>query len=179
MIDEKELIESIKAGGGNRSFRILYDFYFPALYHFVYQYVKSAETAEEIAHDAFIRLWTSRDRLDERRSVKAYLFTIARNQLIKELRRQLRNPLLRDHIEFIGTLGTESRILYDYDTYVRAVRKAKELLTPRQKEIYIMSREDDLSVPEIAESLSITPQVVRNQLSAAMKKIREYLKLYL
>lgn len=157
----------------------MYDFYFPDLYHFVYQYVKSSETAKEIAHESFVRLWFSRDRLDEDRSVRAYLFTIAKNQLIKELRRQLRNPLLRDYLEFAGTLGMESRILYDYDTFIKGIEKAKGLLSPRQREIFVMSKEEDLSVAEIAEYLSIAPQVVRNQLSAAMKRIREELKSYL
>lgn len=141
--------------------------------------MKSSGTAEEITHEALIRLWLNRERLDENRSVRAYLFTIAKNQLIKELRRQLRNPLLRDYIDFVDNLSTESRIMYDYDTYAKGVRKAEEQLSPRQKEIFSMAKKDGLPVTQIAEFLSITPQVVRNQLSMAMKKIREYLKSYL
>ena len=85
MIDEKKIINEIKTGGGNaqnKSFGILYDFYYPELFHFIYRYLKSADLAREIAHDAFVRLWLHRQNLDPDRSVRAYLFTICRNSLI-------------------------------------------------------------------------------------------------
>jgi RNA polymerase sigma-70 factor (ECF subfamily) len=48
-------------------------------------------------------------------------------------------------------------------------------LTPRQREIWQLSREKEMSTEEIAKYLSIQEQVVRNQLSSALKKIREQL----
>ena len=158
MIDEKKIINEIKTGGGNaqnKSFGILYDFYYPELFHFIYRYLKSADLAREIAHDAFVRLWLHRQNLDPDRSVRAYLFTICRNSLIKEFRRQLRNPLMKE-----------------YDTYVKAIGQASSMLSPRQREIFMLSRNEGLSASEIAARLSIGEQVVRNQLSAALKKIR-------
>jgi len=175
MIDEKKLIESIKTGGGNKDFKILYDNYYPSLYHFCYSYVKSSEIAKEIVHDSFVRLWLNRDRLDENRPVKGYLFAISRNQLIREIRRQMKNPLLRDYVEFAGGLGTEAMIMYDYDTFAAGIEEAKRTLSPRQREIYVKSKEDGLAVRDIADELGIGEQVVRNQLSASLHKIRRYL----
>ena len=175
MIDEKKIINEIKTGGGNaqnKSFGILYDFYYPELFHFIYRYLKSADLAREIAHDAFVRLWLHRQNLDPDRSVRAYLFTICRNSLIKEFRRQLRNPLMKDYFDFISGLSVEARISYDYDTYVKAIGQASSILSPRQREIFMLSRNEGLSAAEIAARLSIGEQVVRNQLSAALKKIR-------
>lgn len=175
MIDEKKIISSIKSGGGNRDFKILYDHYYPSLYRFCYSYVKSAELAKEIAHDSFVRLWANRERLDENRSAKGYLFSISKNQLIRELRRQMRNPLLRDFVEFAGGISTEARIMCDYDTFAEGIEKAKMTLSPRQREIYVRNREDGITVKDIASELGIGEQVVRNQLSAALAKIRRYL----
>ncbi len=64
---------------------------------------------------------------------------------------------------------------YDYDAFQSLLAKAKEVLTPRQREIFEMNREDGVEVQEIARRLSIQEQVVRNQLSIATKKIKEYL----
>lgn len=180
-MDDKELIRKIRSGGegGEAGFKVLYDTYSPPLYRFVLSYVKSSDSAHEITHEALVSLWLHRDRLDENRSVKAYLFKSCRNALIKELRRQLRNPNIGDWLELAGQASVESRISYDYDAYVDGISRAQSELSPRQRQIFRMSREEELSAREIAERLGITEQVVRNQLSAAMKKIREYLLRYM
>ena len=54
----------------------------------------------------------------------------------------------------------------------------KEKLTPRQREIFELNKEQNLSVAEIAEQLCIKEQVVRNQLSTALKIIRAELQQY-
>lgn len=181
MMDEKKILKEIKCGGkaADKSFAILYKYYYRELFHFIYRYVKSVDIASEIAHDAFVRLWLHRDNLDENRSVKSYLFTICRNSLIKEFRRQLRNPLMRDYFDFVSSISVESRISYDYDTYVSVIYRACEKLPPRQKEIFLLNRKECLSPKEIAEKLIISEQVVRNQLSAAIKIIRAELELIL
>ncbi len=120
-----------------------------------------------------------RETLDENRSVKAYLFKTCRNSLIKELRRQLRNPNMRDWVELSAAMSVESRISYDYDAYCKGLDAAKAKLSPRQKQIFCLNREEGLSAREISGQLGISEQVVRNQLSAALKKIRDYLLKYM
>lgn len=180
-MDEKELIRRIKKGGDDSQtgFRLLYENYSPKLYRFVFSYVKSSDTAREITHESLVNLWTHRETLDENRSVKAYLFTCCKNSLIKELRRQLKNPNLQDWMEVSANLSVESKISYDYDAYREAICKAQSNLTPRQREIFRLSREEGLNASEIAQNLGISEQVVRNQISAAMKKIREYIQRYI
>lgn len=173
-IDDKILVSRIKAGD-NRSFRVLYEKYVSDLYHFIYRYLRSEDITDDIVQDTFIRLWVHRERLDENRSVRSYLFTISYRQMLKELRRQFKNPLMRDYLEFIESLAIEDRNTYDYDIYLKTLAIAKESLSPRQQEIWQMSREEGLSSAEIAAILSISDQVVRNQLSSSLKKIRGYL----
>ena len=165
-IDDKTLVSRIKAGD-SRCFRILYEKYVSDLYHFIFQYLKSADITDDIVQDTFVRLWLHRERLDETLSVRSYLFTISY--------RQIKNPLMHDYLEFMDSLAVEDRNAYDYDIYVKALSIAKENLSPRQKEIWQMSREDGLSSAEIASILSISDQVVRNQLSSSLRKIREFL----
>ncbi|MGN0191585.1 MAG: RNA polymerase sigma factor [Candidatus Cryptobacteroides sp.] len=177
---DKELIRGIKEGEGSPTcFRELYESYCLPLYKYVLSYVKSSDTAKEITHEALVKLWLHRETLDENRSVRAYLFTTCKNSLIKELRRQVKNPHIDDWLSLAGDLSVESRISYDYDTYLDALSIAVGELSPRQQEIFRMSREDGLPAKEIADRLGINEQVVRNQLSAAMKKIREFIIKYI
>ena len=168
-LEDRILIKMIKAGDSG-SFHCLSD-----LWHFIYQYVKSEEVTDEVVQDTFIRLWLYRNRLDENRSVKSLLFTISYRQMLKEIKRQVKNLLMRGFVEFSDGLETEDKYLYDYDVYVKALEIAKKSLTPRQREIWQLSREKEMSTEEIAKYLSIQEQVVRNQLSSALKKIREQL----
>ena len=119
--------------------------------------------------------------LDAESSFKAYLFTIAYHLLLKELRRQLNNTSMEEFIEYndnIRTSGDEAEKQIDFDQFCKALKQAKEKLTPRQREIFELNKEQNLSVAEIAEQLCIKEQVVRNQLSTALKIIRTELQQY-
>ena len=50
-------------------------------------------------------------------------------------------------------------------------------LPKRSREIYVMSRKENLSITEIAEQLQISKRTVENQLSNALKHLRDSLKL--
>ena len=60
----------------------------------------------------------------------------------------------------------------------KALEKAKTHLSPRQKEIFELNKEYGMSISEISSRLSVTEQVVRNQLSAALKVLRTELRQY-
>lgn len=179
MIDEKRLILSVKSGS-EKAYRTLYEMWVSRLYQFVYQYVKSEETTDDVVQETFYRIWINREKLDAESSFKAYLFTIAYHLLLKELRRQLNNTSMEEFIEYnlrfasedydnIRTSGDEAEKQIDFDQFCKALKQAKEKLTPRQREIFELNKEQNLSVAEIAEQLCIKEQVVRNQLSTALK----------
>jgi len=176
MLKDKKICSMLGGGYDDKSFVALYNSTYSQLHAFVLRYVKSSEVAEEIVQDAFVRLYFHRSVLDGERSVKAYLFKTAKNILIKEFRRQIKTPLIRDYVDFMSALSVESGTRYDYDKYIKAIGIAKEGLTPRQREIFVMRMEDEKPFKEIASELGISEQVVRNQLTSAMKAIREALK---
>ena len=87
---------------------------------------------------------------------------------------------MEDYLDFkkelISTDNVEAK--YDFDLFLKELEVAKQKLTPRQREIFVLNKEYNLSVTEIASRLSITEQVVRNQLSAALKVLRNELSNY-
>ena len=173
-MDEGKLVRKLSRGDSH-SFDVIYYKYVSTLYHFVYQWVKSDQIASEIVQDTFVKLWIRREGLDPNKSVKSYLFTISYHKIIKELRRQVRNPLMKDYIYVLETLSSEPHPDYDFDHYIAMLKKIKAELPLRQRQIFELAKEEGFSAKEIAAQLGIQEQVVRNQLSAALKRIREYI----
>ena len=179
-MQEKELIKNIK-NGSEKAFKTLYSQWVSRLYRFVYQYLKSESATDDVVQETFMRIWTNREHLNPDHSFKSYLFTIAYHFLLKELKRQINNPSMEEYVEYqnnLATKGDEIPNELDYDRFKYALEKAKSHLSPRQREIFELNKEYGISISEIAEKFSITEQVVRNQLSAAIKVLRSELKEY-
>lgn len=181
MIDEKELILSVKSGS-ECSYKVLYELWVSRLYRFVYHYVKSETVTDDIVQETFLRIWNNRSKLDPECSFKSYLFTISYRLLLKEIHRQLNNPVMAEFIDYQSELATatdEAERKLEFDLFLVALEKAKKLLPPRQREIFEMNKELNIPILDIAKKLNIGEQVVRNQLSASLKLIRTEMSGYL
>lgn len=179
-MQERDLIIEIK-NGSDKAFKQLYSIWISRLYRFVYQYLKSESATDDVVQETFVRIWTNRINLNPEYSFKSYLFTIAYHFLLKELKRQINNPSMEEYIEYqnqMSTKGDEIPNELDYDKFKEALEKAKQHLSPRQREIFELNKEFGLSISEISEKLYIREQVVRNQLSASLKIIRTELQQY-
>ena len=179
MLEEWRLLKELTEGS-KLSFNTLYNRWAPRLYHFAFSYLKSDSAAKDVVQETFVKIWTNRENINPNSSFKAYLFTISYHFLLKELRRQLNHPQMEDYLdlkkELISTDNIETK--YDFDLFLKELEVAKQKLTPRQREIFVLNKEYNLSVTEIASRLSITEQVVRNQLSAVLKFLRSELSNY-
>src|SRR5688572_12661367 len=71
------------------AFRRLFDRHFAELYRFVYRYVRSAEAAKDLVHDAFLQLWRQREQVDlDGAGARSFLYTVARYRSLDHLRRR-------------------------------------------------------------------------------------------
>ena len=177
-MDEKDLIRKLKSGSAS-AYKELYEQWVSRLYGFVYRYVKSEAVTDDIVQETFLRIWTNRSGLNPESSFKSYLFTISWHLLLKELRRQLNHPSMEEYLAYqngpaISGEYIESNI--DFEHFRAALTQAKQKLSPRQREIFELNKEQDIPIADIAARLSIGEQVVRNQLSVALKTIRTELQ---
>lgn len=119
-----------------------------------------------------------REHLSPEYSFRSFLFTIAKNKFLNDLRNRL---TLLSYDEYItqldaterGENSTESE--FNFNELNEQVLQSKDKLSKRQKMIFEMSKEEGLSNQEIALKLGISEQSVRNQLSSALKVLREEL----
>ena len=176
-MDKKYIIGLQK--GSYSDFNKLYDLYADRLYGFAYNLTHSSEMAEEIVQEVFLKIWQMREHLSPEYSFRSFLFTIAKNKFLNDLRNRL---TLLSYEEYITQLDDEKErgenspeSQFNFNELNEQVLQSKDKLSKRQKMIFEMSKEEGLSNQEIALKLGISEQSVRNQLSSALKVLREEL----
>lgn len=175
---ERNLIISL-INDNESAFVELYALYKDRLIYFALRFVKSREFAEDVFQDAFTAVWQNRRFLNPDTSFASYLYTIMRNRILnllanidKEL--QLKEKILSSALDVHN--DTENSIM-DADL-TRLFEKALDDLTPQQRTVFQLSRQEMLSHKEIAEQLGISVYTVQQHISAALKVIRVYLSKY-
>lgn len=174
---ESELIIACKEGS-QRAFEEIYRLYSARLYGFCRRFSKSSDTAQEIVQDVFVRLWTHRDQIRSEVSLGAYIYTIARNQLIKHYRSTLRSAPYEayvrscDHID-CSNQDTNERV--EYEDFLRIVRQASDRLPKTQRQVFDCCKLQQLPNAKVAQMLGLSEQTVKNQLSLALKQVKEEL----
>lgn len=167
-----ELIEAFKAGD-EAAFKTVFDGNYQRLFTFAFKLLKNREQAEEVVHDAFLNVWTQRDRLDSTLPVLPYLYTATKRLALNSLRsiaasqRAVEN--LWNTIEEISNRTEEEIFSNDLQ---RITEKTIAILPRQQQQVFKMSRYEGLSYEEIAQQLNISKNTVRNHLSAALKSLR-------
>jgi RNA polymerase sigma-70 factor (ECF subfamily) len=178
LTNESDYVKRLKESS-HKAYTVLYEFYLPDMYAFIYSLTHSKDFTEEVVQETFVRLWENRTTINLGTSFKSWLFTIARNYMLDEFRRQINHPVFTEYIEYSNQLQlsentTEKQL--DFTEFCRELDKAKQKLSPRQLEIFHLNKECGQAVQSIAFQLGITEQSVRNQLSAALSILRKEMK---
>ncbi|NTW32776.1 MAG: RNA polymerase sigma-70 factor [Bacteroidetes bacterium] len=153
---------------------------FKGLCYFAQRYVKDLDTAKEIVQDAFVNLWEKRDNIDLSKSVKSYLTTTIYNRSLN---------YLRDNKKFNKEILTFEN-LYPYnnqdtgDKLVASeinnkINKAIDELPEKCREVFQLSRFENLKYRQIADKLNISVKTVETQMSKALQHLRNRLVDYI
>jgi RNA polymerase sigma factor (sigma-70 family) len=135
--------------------------------------LRDAGAAEEVTAIAFERVYRSRGRLDRHRGTpRAWLFAIARNAALDELRRRKRQPLDSSHAEPAGA-DTVSVDAIDHVERGAALQQALRALAPREREIVLLKFHGELTNSELARVLGISESNAGTRLHRALLKLRD------
>jgi len=169
------------SNGSYKAFSALYEIYADKLFRFVLAHTKSRDLAKDIVQETFLKLWIIRHSVTENGSFQSLLFTISKNKMIDVYRSQINQIKFEDYINYCNSdIFAENDIerKINYDEFLQALKISKKLLPERQLEIFELSREKGLNVIEIATSLGISEQTVKNQITSALKTLRKELSKY-
>lgn len=174
--DERSLVLRLIEGDED-AFCELYAAYKNRLIYFAMRFLKSREYGEDIFQDAFAVVWQGRRFINPDASFSAYLYTIVRNRILNQLRDlsnqdKLREQILSQAVNY--TNETKDEIIAN--DLRQFISRALQQLTPRQREIFQMSRERQMSHREIAEVLGISVNTVQESISISLRTLRTYLE---
>jgi RNA polymerase sigma-70 factor (ECF subfamily) len=175
---DRELIERV-VDGDRKAFTTLYSRHLDNLYKYIYLFTKSDEESEELVQKVFVSIWEHRSTLHQVKSFKAYIFRCAKNRLIDRIRSEKAKAKMYATIQ-PATEESEDRSDSHliYNQYTNIIDSAINLLPEKRKEIVRLRTQDDLTLDEIAEKLSISKFVVKKQLYAGLRFIRAYLEKF-
>jgi len=174
LLSDADLILRLKAGDES-AFKTVFDTWFKKLYYFSFRYLKNREQAEEIVQETMLQLWVTRAKLDVQYPISPYLYTIARRLSLNSLRQMAtsKSASERHYANMKDTVNTTEEAL-GLAELKRITEEALLLMPKQQQQVYRMSRNEGLSLDEIATILDIAKNTVKKHLSEALKVIRKH-----
>lgn len=158
--------------------------------NFVYRTLPDADEAEDLAQAVFVQLWKTAARYEPSARFSTFLFTIARNLCLNELRRRARHPAdsldeprADDESHPFRQIEDRREVAAD-DAAQRAelvgkVQAALDDLPEKQRTALVLCREGELSYEEIAVVLGTSLQATKSLIHRARETLKARLKPYL
>ncbi len=182
MLITEELI-SLLHNGDEKTFETIFKHWFEKLVNYAYKLIKNDDLASEIVEDFFVYFWENLQKIEINTSLNAYFFKSIHNRCLKEIRHEL----IKQKYENFTKLSVDNNF---YDTEIpisplltqelqQKIDFAVNQLPHQCKEIFTLSRFEDLSYKEIAEKLQLSENTVKTQIKRALKKLRTELADYL
>ncbi len=176
---DRELLLAV-AGDDEAAFDALMTRKTPALMQLAYRMLGDREEARDVVQVAFLRVWTHRRRYDRRWSPNTWLYRIATNLAIDQLRtrrsRQRASEPMRLHLRRAADARRHGQLGRLGGQEVRAI--LEELaggLSERQRAVFLLREVEGLASPEVARILGCKSSTVRNHLFAARRILRREL----
>jgi RNA polymerase sigma-70 factor, ECF subfamily len=161
-------------------FELLFKGEYKGLCFFAMKYVKDIETSREIVQDAFVSLWEKKDTIDLSKQVRSYLSTSVRNKCLNWLRnnRKFNNTLLdvEDLPHEIRFDPPDRMVMTELS---ERIETSLDELPEKCREVFRLSRSENLKYNQIAEQLGISVKTVEAQMSKALQHMRTRLAEYL
>ncbi|NQX38369.1 RNA polymerase sigma-70 factor, ECF subfamily [Pedobacter steynii] len=167
---DQELLEELRLG--NRvAFTELFNRYWKKLLAVSYAYTKDRSSAEEIVQEVFIGLWNRKDQLNIK-TLEPYLATAVKFSVFKSIHQQKRREeltMLNYQTELVA-LDEEKIHAKFLQEYIDGI---VEQLPEKCRLVFKYSRNDGLSIPEIAAEMNIAEKTVEAHLTKALKTIKK------
>ena len=171
--------------GDDDAFERLMRKHYRSVLNFIARFIGSAEVAEDLTQEVFLRIYRNRPRYTPKARFRTWMFTIARNLSLNEIRRSARSadviaqdePELRSDALFPhhddNPSGPESDLLLRERREM--VRRAIANLPENQRGAVLLRRFEDLSYAEIASVLGVSEKAVKSLLSRAKVNLKKHL----
>ena len=166
-----QLLARIRQGDRD-AFERLFRGWYPRLADYAVRILRSRDAAEDAVQDVLVALWERREKLPDGGALVGYLFRSVRNRSLNQLRQR------RTQGKWLATLDPEPTLQPVAETGIedqeldQAYRAALAEVSPRGREVFLLSRDHGLSYPQIAETLGISVKTVETLMGRALRTLR-------
>ena len=176
ILADEDLISVVEAGDAE-AFATLYDRHSRAAFSLAYRMMGERQAAEDLAQDAFIKVWRgAASYRAERGSVRTWILSIVHNRGIDQLRSQASRRRTQDKIEAFAPRSQPSEAFTETwrNTRRDQVREALKTLPQEQLKILELAYFSGYTHVEIAELVGLPLGTVKGRMRLGLKKIRAY-----
>lgn len=170
--DDILLLKLIQAKD-EQAFKHLFDTYFVPLCRYVHLYLENTQEGEELVLDLFMYVWEHSEQINLTLSLKAYLFQAARNRCLNFLRDRKTTCSLDEAGN--NMVQAEAYSSVEAEELDRLIREAICALPDKCREVFRLSREQNMTNQEIATEMNISVKTVEGQITKALKRIKQFL----
>lgn len=159
-----------------KAYEALFRRYYQELYRFAYNYLRDQVPSEEMAQEVFLYLWEKREQIEIKTTLKTYLYSAIKNKCLNYIKYEAprKQELEETHLALMITTQPEEE--EDSEKLRKYIDEAVNQLPTKCRQIFVLSRNAGLTYDEIAEEMEISVKTVENQMSIALKKLRESLR---
>ncbi|NGM61603.1 RNA polymerase sigma-70 factor [Sphingobacterium sp. SGG-5] len=168
--EDHELLASIKSGDEG-AFTEIYNRYWESLYRSAFHVLKDRDVCMDVLQEVFIWIWNHRTQLQVT-SLKSYLYGAVKYKIANSIRdgKTRGNLYHAAHASIPDTSFVDSSV--EVAELKLIIQQFTEGLPDRCKEVFHLSRSQQLNNKEIASKLNISEKTVENQLTIALKRLR-------
>lgn len=175
--DDRQLVEQVRHGDEG-AFETLVRRKTSKVYGLCYRVIGNSEDAKDISQLVFIKLWENIEKYDAQYAFDTWLYRMVTNVAIDFMRnKHSRDNAVNSTLRLVKTSVDPEQTVAVQRKEVEAVFNAvSDVLSPKQKAIFVMSEMEDLRSSEIAKILGCQESTVRNHLFNARKVMQQQLK---
>jgi RNA polymerase sigma-70 factor (ECF subfamily) len=180
MIADLQHIQNLIAEGDEKALASLYQLLSGRLLHFARLFTRSAELAEEIVEDTFVKLWINHATIREIENLNVYLYVAVKNRSLNAIAKKAKAlvSIPFDDLDiYTAQPSPDPYSLLITSEMMKRMQEAVEALPPRCKMIFKLVRQDGLSYKEVGAILNISVNTIDVQMAIAVKKICTALSL--
>jgi len=174
-IESKYILQRLQQGD-RQVFDLIFKSYWDPLLIYLSKLVKDQTDAEDLLQNIFVNLW-NKTQSSEIQDIHSWLYGAARKSALFYHRTQgNQKKLIASILEYIDVTGFSLSDQQQGKELQQIIDGEIERLPAKMKEVFLLSRQEQLSYKEIAERLDISDQTVKKQISNALNILRNNLK---
>ncbi|MGJ1211157.1 RNA polymerase sigma-70 factor [Sphingobacterium multivorum] len=174
-IESKYILQRLQQGD-RQVFDLIFKSYWDPLLIYLSKLVKDQTDAEDLLQNIFVNLW-NKTQSSEIQDIHGWLYGAARKSALFYHRTQgNQKKLIASILEYIDVTGFSLSEQQQGKELQQIIDREIERLPAKMKEVFLLSRQEQLSYKEIAERLNISDQTVKKQISNALNILRNNLK---